>query len=1058
MNNPSNLFLKLLFTCLLISYSGEVGSQTYNFNEFGLEEGICDRYVYTINQGNNGYLWIGTGAGLCRFDGFKFREDLLTDSIARGSVVSSYKDRQGNLWLGYIDGSLTVYNGSDFIPVSIDEGQKNKINDIIESDDSLIYIATQSNGVLRITASDQIQTKRLNIEDKLVYSIEQLSEDLFLIGTNDGLKIYRLNEKDTVSLSFFSIVEQIPATKIQSILKSRDNTKIWIATEYQGIYIITLNAKDPGSYLVTKANASFNLDGLNIQSLFEDIEGNIWISTFRDGVIKLVYSYDQKSFVNKQTYNTLNGMISNDVKIVFQDKEGSIWIGTYGNGIARLANEAFTFYEFDENKYGNNITSIDQFQGSYWLGTDMGVLKTSDGGVEEFFPSSKHFNNDRIKTLYIDYKGDIWIGTRSSGIYLRNYETGSISRIFFSGNDLENSINYITGSGDKTWVATRYGVFLFSEGIQKQHFTTSNGLPHNSINQIFLNKEGSAWISTISRQLFFISKEGQIRSGREIGSYGRNEFNSIVQDQNNYFWAATNGSGVFYFANDSIYNIRVFNGLKSDYCYSILCDDENNIWVGHRKGFSRISADSLDIHTYGQEIGIVAGCNLNSILYNPSGAVLFGTNSGLIKYSSKDDQKSLSPPVNNIYSVRFNDREMDWKKKIVLPYNKYKINIDFIGISFRNPEKVTYQHKLENYDPDWTKRDITSYVSYPRIEDGNYTFKLQSFNSEDQTTETPLSFQFVIKKPFWRTWWFLLSTVAFLIFVMIAVILIRERNQKKLQAFLEKRLDERTREVVEQKDEIEEKNREITDSINYAQRIQASILPSVRLLEDNFSEWFMFYQPRDIVSGDFYWFDKTTDDRVIIVCADSTGHGVPGAFMSMIGSTLIKDIVHRDGVNSPAQIMHLLDKEITDTLTQNIDSEGSQDGMDMIVCEINLKTNYLRFSSAMRPVILFMKGEQYYIRGNRSSIGGEVIEEKIFDNQEFQLSKGDTIYLFSDGYPDQFGGPAGKKFKMVRLKNMLDSIHKKPMSEQYEYIKNNFELWKSEMWQVDDVLFMGIQV
>ena len=257
MNNPSNLFLKLLFTCLLISYSGEVGSQTYNFNEFGLEEGICDRYVYTINQDNNGYLWMGTGAGLCRFDGFKFRDDLLTDSIARGSVVSSYKDRQGNIWLGHIDGSLTVYDGSNFIPVNIEEKQKNRINDIIESDDSLIYIATQSNGVLRITASDQIQTKRLNIEDKLVYSIEQLGEDLFLIGTNNGLKIYRF-QKDIDSLSFYSVIEQIPQTKIQSIIKSRDNTRIWVATEYQGLYIITLKAKDPGSYLVTKANASWS--------------------------------------------------------------------------------------------------------------------------------------------------------------------------------------------------------------------------------------------------------------------------------------------------------------------------------------------------------------------------------------------------------------------------------------------------------------------------------------------------------------------------------------------------------------------------------------------------------------------------------------------------------------------------------------------------------------------------------------------------------------------------------------------------------------------------------
>ncbi len=1058
MNNFLNLFSKLLFVCLLVSFSGRVGSQTYNFNEFGLEEGICDRYIYTINQDNNGYLWIGTGAGLCRFDGFEFREDLLADSLARSSVVSSYKDRRGNLWFGHIDGSLTVYDGSDFIPVSIEERQKNRINDIVESDDSLLYIATQSNGILRIDASDQIQTKRLKIEDKLVYSIEQLSKDIFLIGTNNGLKIYRLLEKDTVFLSFSSIVEQIPATKIQSIIKSRDNTKIWIATEYQGLYIIMLNAKDPGSFSVTKANASFGLDGLSIQSLFEDNEGNIWISTFRDGVVKLVYSYDRKDFVNKQTYNTLNGMISNDVKNIFQDKEGSIWIGTYGNGIARLVNEAFTFYEFDKSKYGNNITSIDQFQGSYWLSTDKGVLKTYNGRVEEFFPSSKYFSNDKITALFIDYKGGIWIGTSNNGIYLRDNKTGSIRRIFYSGNDLENSINYITGYGDNTWIATRYGVFLFSEGIQKQHFTTSHGLPHNSINHIFLNKEGSAWISTISRQLYFISKEGQIRSGREIGSYGRNEFNSIVLDQNNYFWAATYGSGVFYFANDSIYNIRVANGLKSNYCYSILCDDENNIWVGHRKGFSKISADNLDINTYGQEIGIVAGCNLNSILYDPSGAVLFGTNNGLIKYNSEDDHKSLSPPVNNLYSVKFNDREMDWNEKIVLPYNKYKINIDFIGISFRNPEKVTYQHKLENYDHDWTDRVIASYVSYPRIEDGNYTFKLRSFNSEGQTTETPLSFQFVIKKPFWKTWWFILSTVTFLVFAMTAIIKIRERNQKRLQAFLEKSLDERTKEVVEQKDEIEEKNREITDSINYAQRIQSSILPTVKLLEGNFPGWFMYYKPRDIVSGDFYWFNKTDDDRVIIVCADSTGHGVPGAFMSMIGSTLIKDIVNRDEVDSPSQIMHLLDKEITYTLTQNIDSEGSQDGMDMIVCEINLKTNYLRFSSAMRPVILYMKGEQYYIRGNRSSIGGEILEEKTFDNQEYQLSKGDTIYLFTDGYPDQFGGPLGKKFKMVRLKNMLDSINKKPMSEQYEYIKNNFELWKSDMWQVDDVLFMGIRI
>ncbi len=158
--------------------------------------------------------------------------------------------------------------------------------------------------------------------------------------------------------------------------------------------------------------------------------------------------------------------------------------------------------------------------------------------------------------------------------------------------------------------------------------------------------------------------------------------------------------------------------------------------------------------------------------------------------------------------------------------------------------------------------------------------------------------------------------------------------------------------------------------------------------------------------------------------------------MSMIGSTLIKDIVHRDGVDSPAQIMHLLDKEITDTLTQNIDSEGSQDGMDIIVAEFDLKTNKFSVASAMRPVVLYLNGEQVYVKGSRSSVGGQLEEEqsKEFDNQEFQLNKGDIVYMFSDGYPDQFGGPLGRKFKMVRLKNLLRDIHDKPMEEQYIHL------------------------
>jgi serine phosphatase RsbU (regulator of sigma subunit) len=316
-----------------------------------------------------------------------------------------------------------------------------------------------------------------------------------------------------------------------------------------------------------------------------------------------------------------------------------------------------------------------------------------------------------------------------------------------------------------------------------------------------------------------------------------------------------------------------------------------------------------------------------------------------------------------------------------------------------------------------------------------------------------------VKLPIWKTWWFIAISIGLLIGIVIFIIKFRERKARQFQEILQKKLDERTREVVMQKEEIEIKNKDITDSINYAQRIQASILPPISKLHDTFTGSFVFYRPRDIVSGDFYWYDLMENNKFVIVCADSTGHGVPGAFMSMIGTTLIKDITIRQEVDSPASLLETLDKEIMSSLNQNLEAERSNDGMDIIVSEVDMKTNKLRVSSAMRPMIIYRNGEQIYVRGSRNSVGGEYErEEKVFEINEYQLSKGDKIYMFSDGYPDQFGGPLGKKFKMVRLKNMLRDIHDKPMEEQYNYIKNNFEIWKEDTEQVDDVLFMGIEL
>jgi serine phosphatase RsbU (regulator of sigma subunit) len=178
----------------------------------------------------------------------------------------------------------------------------------------------------------------------------------------------------------------------------------------------------------------------------------------------------------------------------------------------------------------------------------------------------------------------------------------------------------------------------------------------------------------------------------------------------------------------------------------------------------------------------------------------------------------------------------------------------------------------------------------------------------------------------------------------------------------------------------------------------------------------------------------------------------------MIGSTLLQDIVLRQRISKPSEILTMLDKQVFATLNQNLEVGISNDGMDIVVCEFTLKNRHVRFASAMRPVIIVMGGETYYIKGNRSSVGGQTVLEKYFDDQEYYLNEGDTIYLFSDGLPDQFGGPEGKKLKITRLKKLLSEIYVLPINEQEEALSKFYLDWKGNYEQVDDILFMGVKI
>lgn len=256
---------------------------------------------------------------------------------------------------------------------------------------------------------------------------------------------------------------------------------------------------------------------------------------------------------------------------------------------------------------------------------------------------------------------------------------------------------------------------------------------------------------------------------------------------------------------------------------------------------------------------------------------------------------------------------------------------------------------------------------------------------------------------------------------------------------------------------VEEKNKNITDSINYAKRIQNAKLPKKDEILASLPQCFILFNPKDIVSGDFYFFHKK-DETVFIAAADCTGHGVPGAFMSMIGSEQLMDaVLHSDDTS---EILKQLNKGIKKSLQQSDSIDSTRDGMDIAICSIDLKNFTLKYAGANRPLWIIRQGQTEIeeIKGTKKAIGGLTEDEQHYESHDIQLRKGDVFYIFTDGYSDQFGGESKKKLMTKLFKEILLSIQDKSMQEQRKYLNNFIHNWKSGIEQVDDMLIIGIQL
>jgi serine phosphatase RsbU (regulator of sigma subunit) len=358
-------------------------------------------------------------------------------------------------------------------------------------------------------------------------------------------------------------------------------------------------------------------------------------------------------------------------------------------------------------------------------------------------------------------------------------------------------------------------------------------------------------------------------------------------------------------------------------------------------------------------------------------------------------------------------------------------------------------YKLDGYDKKWSEWTTETKKEYTNLPEKEYVFRVKAKNVYNhQSIEA--TYAFSVLPPWYRTIW------AFLLFGLLGLTLVYFiviTYTRYLRAVIR----EKTAEIREQKDEIEKQNEEITASIKYAERIQKAVVPSYERASELLPEHFVLWRPRDIVSGDFWWMTQK-NGKVVIVAADCTGHGVPGAFVSMLGVSFLNEIVNKMEHIKANEILNQLRYHVKTTMKQTGKEGEAKDGMDLALVVLDLSNQKIQYAGAYNPLYLIRKGELIEFKADRNPIGIYIKELDSFTNHDIEVQKGDTLYIFSDGFVDQFGGEKGHKFKSKQFKELLLSIQKNPMLEQEMILDQTIDEWRGNFEQVDDIIIVGIRI
>ncbi len=1103
MNFFRKIWIMIVVSLLAIEQPGKAQSSIPNVEVISSENGLSQVSIQCILQDSRGFLWIGTQDGLNLYNGISitvFQQNPNdTSSLVNNFVKAMAEDSKGNIWVGTLNGlcmfdrqreifvnyfahmnpspfegdqnifslyidraGIVWFKTLDYLfgfdPVTHKLERYRHFRNLLNSFSDLVTFPMLEDHAGRfwvgtidglnlfdrgkasfLRFSHEPENPR-SISDNDITAIFEDNQGSLWIGTENGLNLFDPNT-ETFQQIFLSNSTLPASNGIKSIVQGEANT-LWVATSN------TLYRINKGSLqleAITEVNNHNEIHPLDLLStMYMDKSGILWIG-FQQGMIKFD-TKPRKFELYRKNYRGIPNFASNDIGALFEDDLGQIWIGTWEKGldIYNRATQQVVHYDAMSRdrrfRISNNSVHLifRDRNGTVFLGTN--------DGLEVYDPVSKTFTSfckasnaascsftrrNRKYAMIEDRNGNYWLGTES-GLHLYD---------------------------------ARYGIF-------RSYYTlTIDSQQHDltTVNSILEDRKGYIWIGTNNGLIRHNPNTSEfVMYTRQEGKENTLSSNSVYylyEDHRGILWVGT-GAGLNRFDQSTgkfkVYTVQ--NGLPNNVIYAIVEDRKGNLWMSTNRGITKFDPLKEEFTTFDLSDGLQNyEFNLAVVFKSLSGEIFFGGINGFNSFYPDSIKRN-----NHIPSVQITNFELitpkglkkqlfHGKQEIIIPYNSRNFSIEYAALDFTDPLRNKYAYKLEREGEEagWISAGNRTFASYNDVAPGDYVFKVKGSNSDNVWNEDPTELIIHVKSPFYttRTYYFIYTILMVLIifwFIRWRTARLRKDNRilrEKQQAAIK---------IARQKEELTIKNKNITDSLNYAKRIQQALMPSETGFKKILPVSFVLHRPKDIVSGDFYWISEN-GNRIFVAAIDCTGHGVPGAFMSIIGYELFRRITHSPVKSSSDEILNILNAEFANIFS-GVESMSLKDGMDIALCIIDRESADLSFSGAFNPLYIIREDKIIELKGDRFSVGLEEEDHQHgFTSQTIRLEKNDMVYMFSDGYADQFGGPDGKKFKYRRFRHILLNIHHFAMEEQKQLLDQTIDNWRGNMEQIDDILVLGFR-